>query len=185
MNSEQLNRWLSFGANIGVVVGIALLILEINQNTEMMRAQMTQARTENLLDRYRDEIHSDYWAEILAKRRIASSLDEWVDSLAPGEYERVWTYQLFQWHSLQSQFNQYRSGFLDESVWQGATQADARRFMQTWPFFNFSYIDADTEFLQFLDQVATEYGFLTLEEGQRAGKGKSMPALSYRPTEPQ
>ena len=140
MNSEQLNRWLSLGANIGVVVGIALLVLEINQNTEMMSAQMTQARTENLLDRYRDEIHSDYWAEIIAKRRVAKTLDEWVDSLTPAEYERVWTYQLFQWHYLQSQFNQYRSGFLDETIWKGSTQADARRFMQTSPFFNFRYI---------------------------------------------
>ncbi|NIP23581.1 MAG: hypothetical protein GWN81_05995, partial [Phycisphaerae bacterium] len=102
MNSDQLNRWLTLGANIGVVVGIALLILEINQNTEMMRAQMTQARSENLLGRYKDEIHSDYWAEIIAKRRVAQSLDEWVEALTPEEYERVWTFQLFQWHYLQS-----------------------------------------------------------------------------------
>ncbi len=110
METDRVNRWLTLGANFGVVIGIALLILEINQNTEMMRAQMTQARAENLLDRYRDEIHSDYWAEILAKRRQAISIDEWVGSLTPAEYERVWTYQLFQWHRLQAQYSQYRSG---------------------------------------------------------------------------
>ena len=110
METDRVNRWLTLGANFGVVIGIALLILEINQNTEMMRAQMTQARAENLLDRYRDEIHSDYWAEILAKRRQAISIDEWVGSLTPAEYERVWTYQLFQWNRLQAQYSQYRSG---------------------------------------------------------------------------
>ena len=144
-----------------------------------MRAQMTQARAENLLDRYRDEIHSDYWAEILAKRRVAKSIDEWVSSLTPAEYERVWTYQLFQWHYLQAQYIQYHSGYLDEEIWRGSTQADARRFMRTWPFFNFSYETADPDFLQFLDQVAEENNLPTLRDGQLMGKGKTMPALGF------
>ncbi len=179
MDTDRLNRWLSVGANIGVVIGIAVLILEINQNTEMMRAQMTQARAENLLDRYRDEIHSDYWAEILAKRRVAKTIDEWVSALEPVEYERVWTFQLFQWHYLQAQYSQYQSGYLDEEIWRGSTQADARRFMRTWPFFNFSYETADPDFLQFLDQVAEENNLPTLRDGQLMGKGKTMPALGF------
>ena len=178
MNTDRLNRWLSVGANIGVVIGIAVLILEINQNTEMMRAQMTQARAENLLDRYRDEIHSDYWAEILAKRRVAKTIDEWVSALEPVEYERVWTFQLFQWHYLQAQYSQYQSGYLDEEVWIGSTQADARRFMQTWPNFNFRYEAADLNFRQFMDQVAIENNLPTLQDGQLMGKGKTMPALN-------
>ena len=177
MDTDRLNRWLSVGANIGVVIGIAVLILEINQNTEMMRAQMTQARAENLIDRYRDEIHSDYWAEILAKRRVAKTIDEWVSSLEPVEYERVWTFQLFQWHYLQAQYSQYQSDYLDEEVWTGSTQADARRFMQTWPYFNFNYEAADLNFRQFMDQVAIENNLPTLQDGQLMRKGKTMPAL--------
>jgi len=179
MDRDRVNRWLSLSANIGVVIGIVLLILEINQNTEMMRAQMTQARAENLLDRYRDEIHSDYWAEILAKRRVAKSIDEWALSLTPVEYERVWTYQLFQWHYLQAQYSQYRSGYLEEEIWRRSTQSDARRFMQTWPFFNFNYEGADPNFRQFLDQVAVENRLPTLQDGQLMGKGKTMPALDF------
>ena len=178
MDTVRLNRWLTLGANIGVVIGIALLILEINQNTEMMRAQMAQARTENLLDRYRDEIHSDFWADILAKRRVAQSIDEWVSSLTPAEYERVWTYQLFQWHYLQSQHGQYQAGYLDERIWTGPATADARRFMQTWPYFNFYYESADPEFRLFLDQVAAENNLPSLKDGQQMEKGKRMPALT-------
>lgn len=178
MDTDRLNRWLSLGANVGVVIGIALLILEINQNTEMMRAQMAQARSENLLDRYRDEIHSEFWAEILAKRRSAQSIDEWVKSLTPAEYERVWTYQLFQWHYLQSQYGQYEAGYLDERIWLGPTQADARRFMQTWPYFNFNYQSADLKFRLYMDQVAVEYNLPSLKDGQQMGLGKKMPALS-------
>ncbi len=184
METDRVNRWLTLGANFGVVIGIALLILKINQNTEMMRAQMTQARAENLLDRYRDEIHSDYWAEILAKRRQAISIDEWVGSLTPAEYERVWTYQLFQWHRLQAQYSQYQSGYLDEEIWRGSTQADARRFLRTWPFFNFNYDSVDPNFRKFMDQVAIEYKLPTLQDGQLLGKGKTMPALDFTPDPP-
>ena len=39
MDSDQLNRWLTLGANLGVLVGIVLLLVELDQNRDMMRAQ--------------------------------------------------------------------------------------------------------------------------------------------------
>ena len=39
VDSDRVNRWLALGANIGVLIGIALLIVELNQNRDMMRAQ--------------------------------------------------------------------------------------------------------------------------------------------------
>lgn len=38
MNADNVNKWLTLSANIGVVIGLVLLIVEIGQNTEMMRA---------------------------------------------------------------------------------------------------------------------------------------------------
>ena len=40
MNSEKVNTWLSLAAIFGVIVGLMLLMVEIRQNTEMMRAQI-------------------------------------------------------------------------------------------------------------------------------------------------
>ena len=39
MESDRLNRWLTLGANIGVLIGIILLLVELDQNRDMMRAQ--------------------------------------------------------------------------------------------------------------------------------------------------
>ncbi len=39
MDSDRLNRWLTLGANLGVLVGIVLLWVELVQNRDMMRAQ--------------------------------------------------------------------------------------------------------------------------------------------------
>ncbi len=39
MDTDRLNRWLALGANFGVLIGIILLIIELDQNREMVRAQ--------------------------------------------------------------------------------------------------------------------------------------------------
>ena len=39
MDADRLNRWLTLGANIGVLLGIALLVVELRQNQDVMRAQ--------------------------------------------------------------------------------------------------------------------------------------------------
>jgi len=39
MDSVRLNRWLTLGANLGVLIGIVLLLVELDQNRDMMRAQ--------------------------------------------------------------------------------------------------------------------------------------------------
>ena len=39
MDSDRLNRWITLGANLGVLVGIVLLLIELDQNRDMMRAQ--------------------------------------------------------------------------------------------------------------------------------------------------
>ena len=45
MNTDNLNRWLTLCANIGVVIGIIFLALELQQNNELLesQAQETQA----------------------------------------------------------------------------------------------------------------------------------------------
>ena len=65
MNSEKLNSWLTLGANIGVLIGLVLLIVEIQQNTEMMRAQINQSRTEAAQSEQQATYNSDYMPAIL------------------------------------------------------------------------------------------------------------------------
>jgi hypothetical protein len=90
MDADNVNRWLTLGANVGVLVGIILILLELNQNAELMLAQMTQARGDNVIQTYRDLMVSDGWLEIRAKQRAAGSTKEWIESLSPTEYERAW-----------------------------------------------------------------------------------------------
>ena len=42
MTADSLSRWLTFSANVGVVIGLVLLVAELNQNSELVRAQIHQ-----------------------------------------------------------------------------------------------------------------------------------------------
>ena len=50
MNSDRLNRWLTLGANVGVLVGIILLLVELDQNRDMMRAQTRHDMAMGIVD---------------------------------------------------------------------------------------------------------------------------------------
>ena len=87
MESDRINRWLTLTANIGVLIGIILILIELNQNADLMRAQLTQSRADNVLASYRDQMHSPEWLVLRAKRSAAGSTKEWLDSLSPTEYQ--------------------------------------------------------------------------------------------------
>lgn len=40
MNSEKINRWLTLAANVGVIAGLVLVAIQINQNTQITKAQI-------------------------------------------------------------------------------------------------------------------------------------------------
>lgn len=50
MDTEKLNRWLTLGANLGVIAGLALLVLELNQSREMMHAQTRHEIAAGIVD---------------------------------------------------------------------------------------------------------------------------------------
>ena len=158
MDGDKVNRWLTLSANIGVLIGIILILAELNQNADLMRAQMTQARGDNVLQTYREMMLSDHWVEIRAKGRAAPSTDAWIKSLSPVEYERVWYRQLMDYHDLKTQFSQHQAGYLDERIWYSSGRQQARRFMRRQPYFTFDGGETDIEFDEFLNEIARESG---------------------------
>jgi hypothetical protein len=63
MDHDRLNRWLTLGANVGVLFGIGLLIIELEQNREMTqgqtRTQLAQGVTELLSANMNDSAYAD------------------------------------------------------------------------------------------------------------------------------
>lgn len=60
MKTDRLNRWLTLGANLGVLVGLLLLVGEIRQTNNIAKAEAVNAITQNyftLLEMQRDPRH--------------------------------------------------------------------------------------------------------------------------------
>jgi hypothetical protein len=109
MNSEKLNSWLTLGANIGVLIGLVLLIVEIQQNTEMMRAQINQSRTEAAQSEQQATYNSDYMPAILTKVDKGEELTE-------EEMRRFQPYIRSFNRNMDNQLWQYKRGLLGENI---------------------------------------------------------------------
>jgi hypothetical protein len=131
MDNDKLNRWLRLGANIGVLVGIALLIYELNQNRELMRAQVRHDLSAGLVE-ILGWVATDPQMASIVRRGDRN------EELTPDEeYQyRYRTNALFRYW--QDVHYQYRLGLYDESQYLAHRNAIAgyikgsRRMVDFW-----------------------------------------------------
>jgi len=112
MESDRLNRWLTLAANFGVLVGIILLIAELNQNREIIRSQTRHQLTMGLID-MQISLRND--KELL---EIASR-DARGDDLSDSELERVNLLHASWIRFWEDVHYQYRHGLYDEIEFEG------------------------------------------------------------------
>lgn len=109
MKAKKLSTWLSLGANIGVVIGLIILIIEIGQNTEMMRAQINQSRTDTALSEQQAVYTSDHVPAMLARIDRGEELSD--EDLI--RYERF--FRAFN-RNQDNNLWQYNEGYLGENI---------------------------------------------------------------------
>ncbi len=83
MRSNQLNRWLTLGANLGVLIGILFLAAEIRQTNTIAKAEVRNSLTQSvytLLEMQRDprqiavlERADEDWESLSTEERILLS----------------------------------------------------------------------------------------------------------------
>ena len=129
MESDRINRWLTLGANIGVLIGIVVLTIEIAQNTDMMRAQMAQERANQIVQSLDADIHSDYWPAIAAKRDEAANPSDWIASLTGEELQRVLYTYYRDINDIRNQFYQYDQGYLSQEIWEASSRGQIIRLL--------------------------------------------------------
>jgi len=109
LDTEKLNRWLSLGANFGVLVGIVFLAVEIRQNTIMTRAQITQSRAEAAMSLADSTYNSAYMPDIWIKTQA----DEPLTAAEEFRY-RVWVRATLR--NQDNNFQQYQQGLLGDHI---------------------------------------------------------------------
>lgn len=116
MDSHRLTRWLAIGANVAVVVGIALLIVELQQNRDMIRAQTRHELAMGIVDLLQTPAGNAQLADVLFRAQTGQPL-------SPAELFQfhLRTNALFRyWEDVHYQ---YRVGLYDDTEF--ARQLDA------------------------------------------------------------
>ena len=66
MNFGKLNNWLQVSANIGIVLGLVLVGVQLKQNTDLARIQMLNEESQRLVD-YELQVIGERGAEVWAR----------------------------------------------------------------------------------------------------------------------
>ena len=117
MESDKINRWLTLGANIGVLIGIILVVVELDQNREMVQAQTRNDISQQLTNRLLTMASNAQLASV--KRRAEAGEELTVDE--EHQYYLSFVANMRDWENMHYQ---YRHGTFDE------TEFDAERI--TW-----------------------------------------------------
>lgn len=107
MESDRLTRWLSIGANLGVLIGLLLLVAELAQNRDLMRAQIRHELAMGIVDVLQTPANNQQLADVLF-RGISG------EELTPAElfqFELRTNALLRYWEDVHYQ---YRVGLYDE-----------------------------------------------------------------------
>ena len=110
---DKLNQWLALVANIGVLVGIFFLVVEINQNTAAIRISTSQAMASEQAEFNRGFMDPDI-ARILVKVQESGypSLTP-VEKLQLNGFDNTWLFVQ------QNNYYQFRAGALAPGDWAG------------------------------------------------------------------
>jgi hypothetical protein len=135
LDSDRLNRWLTLGANVGVLVGILFLAYEINLSRTVALAEIYQGRAHSRSEaNLQIALSSGRFVE--ADQKFRALLETHSVSDAVAELTTDELYLLRQWHaSLMVRFDnvafQYEQGLIPEPYWE-SVQRGLRGFVPIW-----------------------------------------------------
>ena len=153
MDTDKVNRWLTLGANLGVLVGIILLVVELQQNREMMQAQTRNELSNSIVYLLSESAGNTELASIMLRAYMG-------EELTPVQSLQFRHRQFAMFRNWENVHYQYRMGLYDDSEY--AAQVDSWR-----RYINFSKAVADAwcsirdianeEFASDVDRLMTEY----------------------------
>ncbi len=159
MNADFVNRWLTLSANIGVVIGLILLIVELDQNRDMMRAQTRNVVAAEAINLLTDIAYNDQYASV--QRRGDAG-----EELSPDEQFQYRLRTVAWFRFFENVHYQYRQGLFDESEFVTAKEAwkmvlKAKATIEIWCGYRHSISpDARAE----VDSLLTTYSCETVSK---------------------
>ena len=146
MDSAKVNSWLALLANLGVVVGLALLIYEVRESQKLAETEATVGRLNQMQVARLEFAMNEFLIPIKVK-----ALTGGVHSLSPVELLRLQEWEKSVRLRMLSQYVQYTQGYIDQSIADGVVNAAAED-LPYWEELGFEL--GNDEFNQAIKNVA-------------------------------
>ena len=116
VSGDRLNRWLALGANVGALVGLLLVVVQLHENRELMRAQIRHDLALGIVDLLNTAASNSQFASVLRRGGLGEQLT------ADEQYQfRQRTNALLRyWEDVHYQ---YRQGLFDEAEYSRQKEA--------------------------------------------------------------
>ena len=162
MKSSKLDRWLTVGTNISVLIGIVLLIVEINQNNELVRIQIEQARSDTYVAWQREVASGDHVAPLFAKLRAYEGdffRNPDFEQLDPVEMERIRAIAVARFYDYETLYAQYERGFVSDEYWNDRIVPAVRNWAPIWEkLFGSNELSSRRNFKDEIRRITAEQG---------------------------
>jgi hypothetical protein len=107
VDSDKLNSWLTLGANIGVLAGIILLVVEIDQNRESIRGQTRNDLAQGAIAVISLAVENPHLADALVRSNNGEEITAVENYILASRAEAIFRY-------FENVHYQYRIGTYDE-----------------------------------------------------------------------
>ncbi len=107
MKADNVNRWLTLGANVGVVIGIVFLAVELQQNNELLQSQADITYVEMRIGAYHNLLQNDELLKTVLKAKEG-------EDLSPLESHRLEILYRSVFINWEWEYGQYEKGLLDK-----------------------------------------------------------------------
>lgn len=131
MESDKVNRWITLGANIGVLVGIFLLVYELDQNREMIRAQTRNDISNQITDHLSLKGSDARLAELTRRAEageVLSEVEEHQHYLLFSANKRMWENIHYQYRHGMFEENEFEA---ERTIWRYLINRD-QSFERIW-----------------------------------------------------
>ena len=108
MNVERVNQRLSLLANLGVIAGIAFLALELQQNTEMVRAQSRADMSRDTGNLLAMHVNDPAYIDAMGRGLRGDALTD----IEASQFRRTYNAMIWHWNNLEFQ---HRAGLYPTS----------------------------------------------------------------------
>jgi hypothetical protein len=168
MNTEKLNRWLALAANFGVLIGQMLLVYEVRQNSDLMRAQISMERTSTNMQILADFANSGELIPIDVKLQeevegFPKTLG-WSDNLNAEERRRYEFWMFVRLVELNNDWFQCSVGLVSAETCRREVRSSMRRSLHRFHELGISFTRSESSFIVVMQELARLEGLPEIKD---------------------